>query len=68
MQTAATVLGALAGAIGGHMAEQQIRATNTYDVTVSMETGSTRVINVPELGGLSTGEKVRIDGNTILPR
>src|SRR3546814_3566364 len=65
---AATVLGALAGAIGGHMAEQQIRATNTYDVTVSMETGSTRVINVPELGGLSTGEKVRIDGNTILPR
>src|SRR3546814_1394455 len=61
---AATVLGALAGAIGGHMAEQQIRATNTYDVTVSMETGSTRVINVPELGGLSTGEKVRIDGRS----
>ncbi|NGY05491.1 glycine zipper 2TM domain-containing protein [Solimonas terrae] len=65
---AATVLGALAGAVGGHMAEQQIRATTAYDVTVSMETGSTRVINVPDLGGLTVGERVRIDGNTIVPR
>lgn len=65
---AATVLGALAGAIGGHMAEQQIRATTTYDVTVTMETGTSRVINVPELNGLTVGEQVRVDGNTILPR
>ena len=50
------------------MAEQQIRSTTTYDVTVSMETGGSRVINVPALNGLSVGEQVRVDGSTILPR
>jgi outer membrane lipoprotein SlyB len=65
---AATVLGALAGAFGGNMAEKQIRATTTYDVTISMESGGSRTINVPELGGLSVGEHVRVNGNTISPR
>lgn len=65
---AATALGAIAGAVAGHMIEKNVRSTTTYDITVSMEAGGTRVINVPELNGLAVGEAVRINGNTILPR
>lgn len=64
----ATALGALAGAAAGHMAEKKIRSTVTYDVTVTMESGGTRVINVPATNGLAVGTPVRVDGSTILPR
>ena len=64
----ATALGALAGAAAGHMAEKKIRSTITYDVTVSMESGGSRVINVPALNGLAVGTPVRVNGSTIGPR
>lgn len=64
----ATVAGALLGAYAGHKAEEQIRAAVTYDVTIAMESGGSRTINVPALNGLAVGQPVRVDGNAIAPR
>lgn len=64
----ATVAGAILGAMAGHEVEKRVRSTTTYDVRVAMEDGSQRVINVSELGGLTVGAKVRVDGNTIYLR
>lgn len=65
---AATAAGAILGAIAGHQVEKQVRAYQTYDVAVAMEDGSSRVINVGELGGLSVGARVRVEGNNIYLR
>ena len=48
--------------------EKQARSVKTYDVAVAMEDGSSRVINVSELGGLSAGARVRVEGNNIYLR
>lgn len=64
----ATALGAIAGAAAGHMIEKNVRSTSTYDVTITMEAGGTRVINVPEINDLTVGTPVRLNGNAILPR
>lgn len=64
----ATAVGAIAGAIAGHQIEKQVRASNTYDVTVSMDDGSSRMINVVDLGGLQVGTKVRVDGANLILR
>lgn len=64
----ATVAGAILGAMAGHEIEKRARSTTTYDVSVTMDDGSQRLINVAELGGLTVGSKVRVEGNTIYPR
>ena len=65
---AATAAGAILGAIAGHQVEKQVRSYKTYDVAVAMEDGSSRVINVGELGGLSVGARVRVESNNIYLR
>lgn len=64
----ATVAGAILGAMAGHEIEKRARSTTSYDVNVAMDDGSQRLINVVELGGLTVGSKVRVEGNTIYPR
>ena len=65
---AATVAGAAAGAYGGHQAEKEIRATNSYDVSIRMDDGSTRVINMTDTAGLTVGSKVKVNGNMVAYR
>lgn len=65
---AATAAGAILGAIAGHQVEKQVRAVTTYDVGVTMEDGSFRTVNVAELGGLSVGARVRVEGNNLYLR
>lgn len=64
----ATAIGALAGAMAGHEVEKRVRATVSYDVSVAMDDGSSRTINVTELGGLTVGQSVNVEGTTIAPR
>ncbi|HEY0973399.1 MAG TPA: glycine zipper 2TM domain-containing protein [Solimonas sp.] len=64
----ATAIGAIAGAMAGHEVEKRARATTTYDVTINMESGGSRVINVVDVGPLAVGSAVRVDGNNIMPR
>lgn len=64
--TALAVLGAVGGAVAGHMVEKQVRSTKSYDVTVRMQDGSTRTISQENQPGFRPGEKVRVDGNSIM--
>lgn len=62
---AATVAGAVLGALAGNEVEKRVRASETYDVSISMDNGNQRTINVPALGGLSVGTAVRVNGDAI---
>lgn len=64
----ATVAGAILGAMAGHEVEKRVRSTLSYDVAIAMEPGGQRVINVTELGGLTVGAPVRVEGNNIFLR
>lgn len=61
----ATVAGAAAGGYAGHEAEKRYNSTTTFDVTVRMEDGTTRTVNLPEPGGYSVGDKVRVEGSSL---
>ena len=63
--TALAVLGAVGGALAGHQVEKQVRSTTAYEVTVRMEDGSTRSVQQSTPPAWRTGERVRVDGNTI---
>jgi len=64
----ATVAGAAGGAMAGREVEKRARATTSYDITVSMENGSTRTVSVADPGGLGVGSRVRVSGNDLIPR
>lgn len=64
----ATAIGAIAGAMAGHEIEKRARSTLSYDISVAMEDGSTRTINVADLGGLTVGQAVHVEGTTLRPR
>lgn len=65
---AATVGGAILGAIAGREIEKRARATTVYNIGVSMEDGSSRTVTVNDPGGLAVGSRVRVDGNNLMPR
>ncbi len=64
-QDAATVVGAVGGGLAGHEIEKRVRGTIYYHVTVAMENGGTREVDVNVLNGLSTGSKVKVIGNNL---
>lgn len=65
-QTVATVAGAAGGAYAGSQIEQRRRAPNeSFRVTVRMDDGTYRTITEDNITDLRTGDKVRVDGNTI---
>lgn len=65
---AATAAGVILGAIAGHQIEKSVKKTITYDITVAMEDGSTRVVNVADPNGLYSGARVRVQGENIYIR
>lgn len=64
-QDAATVAGAVGGGFAGNEIEKRVKGTIYYRVTVTMENGGTRAVDVNSLNGLSTGSKVKIVGNNL---
>jgi outer membrane lipoprotein SlyB len=64
----AKVIGGVGGAVAGHEAEKRLRATTYHQVTVAMETGSTRVIEVTDASMLAVGDEVRVQGTNIVLR
>lgn len=67
-RTAATVAGAVGGAVVGNSIEknQKPQEIAAYDVHVRFDDGDSRVITVSQLGGLTVGERVRIEGSNIV--
>jgi outer membrane lipoprotein SlyB len=61
----ATVIGAAGGAYGGHQAEKNIRADTFYRVSIQMDEGGTRTIDVADASALSVGQPVRVFGENI---
>jgi outer membrane lipoprotein SlyB len=64
-QDAATAAGAVGGAAVGHQAEKQRNSGSYYRVTVDMDNGASRDINVADTGGLAAGSRVRVSGNNL---
>jgi outer membrane lipoprotein SlyB len=66
-QDVATAAGAVGGAVAGHESEKQIRADTFYRVSIRMDDGRSRTIDVKDTKGLFVGAKVRVNGSTIEP-
>ena len=62
---AATVGGAVAGGVAGNEVEKKRNEATLYKVTVALDGGGTRAVNVRELNGLATGAKVRVSGENL---
>ena len=62
---AATAGGAVAGAVVGNEAEKARSPTSYYRVTVDMDNGVTREVNVIDAGGLARGSRVRVVGRNL---
>jgi len=56
----ATVVGAVGGAVAGNEVEKRVKATKSYDITVRLDDGSTRVINEVNPPSWRSGDRVRI--------
>jgi outer membrane lipoprotein SlyB len=56
----ATVVGAVGGAVAGNEVEKRMKATKSYDVTVRLDDGSSRVINENNPPSWRSGDRVRI--------
>lgn len=61
----ATVAGAVGGGFAGNEIEKRAKGTTYYRVTVNMESGGMRTLDVAALNGLSTGTKVKVVGNNL---
>jgi outer membrane lipoprotein SlyB len=55
-----TVVGVVGGAVAGNEVEKRVKSTKSYEVTVRLNDGSSRVISEASLPTWRTGEKVRI--------
>ena len=56
----ATVVGAVGGAVAGNEVEKRVKSTKSYDITVRMEDGSTRVIQEANPPSWRNGDHVKI--------
>lgn len=64
---AATAAGAVGGAVAGNQVEKNRNPAQAYRVTVDMDGGGRKTIDVPALNGLSTGVRVKVVGNNLQP-
>jgi outer membrane lipoprotein SlyB len=55
-----TVIGAIGGAVAGNQIEGQVKAAHSYEITVRLDDGSTRVINQAAQPGWRMGDHVKI--------
>ena len=67
---AATALGAVGGAVVGNEVERNEAAAHSgtrYHVVVRLDDGRSRRVDVPVLGGLHVGERVRLERGMLSP-
>lgn len=55
-----TVVGAVGGAIAGNEIEKRVKATKSYEITVRLQDGSSRVISAATLPSWRNGDKVKV--------
>ena len=59
-QQVATVVGAVGGAVAGNEIEKRVKSTKSYEITVRMDDGSSRVIHEASVPTWRAGDHVRI--------
>lgn len=64
-QDAMTVVGAVGGAVAGNEVEKRVKSTKSYEVTVRLHDGSTRVISEASQPTWRIGDKVKIVNGAI---
>lgn len=65
----ATVVGAVGGAVAGNEVAKHINATETYEYTVKLNDGTTKVITYSKQEknpGFDNGQKVKVEGDTLV--
>ena len=62
---AMTVVGAVGGAVAGNEVEKRVKTTKSYDVTVRLHDGTSRVISEASLPTWRIGDKVKIVNGAI---
>ncbi len=62
----ARVVGGIGGAAAGQQIGKRIDTDTYYAVTVNMDAGGSRSINVPDDAGLAVGQDVRVQGGNIV--
>lgn len=60
-----TVVGAVGGAVAGNEVEKRVKTTKTYEVTVRLYDGSSRVISQASAPTWRTGDKVKVVNGAI---
>ena len=64
--TAATVVGAGAGAYAGHQVEKNQKSTTTYQVILKMDDGKSRTFNFSKETSFRAGDKIKVvDGKLV---
>lgn len=60
-----TVVGAVGGAVAGNEVEKRVKATKSYEITVRLNDGSSRVISQASPPAWRPGDKVKVIDGTI---
>ena len=60
-----TVVGVVGGAVAGNEVEKRVKTTKSYDVTVRLNDGSSRVFSETGLPSWRTGDKVKVVNGAI---
>ena len=64
--TAATIVGAGAGAYAGHQVEKHQKSTTSYRVIVTMEDGTTKTFNYSAQTSYKVGDPVKVVNNKLM--
>jgi outer membrane lipoprotein SlyB len=59
-RTAATVVGAVGGGFAGNEVEKHVKTSQSYNVAVRMDDGSSRNFSYKEEPAFRTGDKVKV--------
>ncbi len=63
--TAATAIGAVGGAVAGNEIEKRVKSAKSYEVTVRLDDGSSRVISQTNPPAWRNGDHVKVVGGVI---
>ena len=63
--TAATAIGAVGGAVAGNEIEKRVKSSKSYEVTVRLDDGSSRVISQTSPPAWRMGDHVKVVGGAI---
>ncbi len=64
-KTVGAVVGAVGGGYAGNEIEKNVRSTKSYDITVRLDDGNTRVFSQPQPPAFQNGDRVRINNGQL---